>query len=81
MAWGAGFGLLALTSPRFRRGYGVLLGPTAWLSSYAILPLVKVYKPIWQYDSRILEKDLSAHVAFGSMTALTFAVLTRSRER
>jgi hypothetical protein len=80
MVWGAQLGLLALTLPRFRREFDLLLGPTAWLSGYAVLPLVKLYKPIWKYDSRTLEKDLSAHMTFGSVTALTFAILTRSRE-
>jgi len=80
MAWGAAFGCLAVTVPRFRPEYGLLLGPTAWLSSYAILPLVKVYKPIWQYDTRTLERDLKAHMAFGLVTAGTFAVIAHSRE-
>ena len=79
LVWGAQFGLLVCTWPRRRREIDLLLGPTAWLSGYAILPLLKVYKPIWQYDSRTLEKDLSAHMMFGSVTALTYAILARSR--
>ena len=80
LAWGAQFGIFVFTRSRHRREFDLLLGPAAWLSSYAILPLVKVYKPIWQYDSRTLEKDLIAHMTFGSVTALTFAVVTRTRE-
>jgi hypothetical protein len=53
------------------------LGPSAWLSSYAILPLAKVYKPIWEYDARTLGDDLSAHLVFGTATSAAFAVLTR----
>ena len=53
------------------------LGPVAWLSSYAILPLAKVYKPIWEYDARTLGDDLSVHLVFGTATAAVFAVLTR----
>ena len=80
MLWGAQFGLLSLTVPGRRREFGLLLGPTAWMCSYAVLPLFKVYKPIWQYDSRTLKNDLWAHMVFGSVTALTFAALTRSLE-
>ena len=41
------------------------LGPAAWLTSYAVLPLVKVYDPIWKYYARTLGKALSAHLAYG----------------
>jgi hypothetical protein len=77
--WGAQFGLLTSVSPRHRQQLDLVVGPTAWLSSYTILPLLKVYKPIWQYDLRTLEKDLSAHLTFGTVTALTFALLSRSQ--
>lgn len=79
LAWGAQFGLLASTLPRRRRDFDLLLGPTAWLSGYAVLPLVKVYKPIWQYDSHTLQKDFSAHMTYGLLTALTFAILSGTR--
>jgi len=41
-----------------------------------VLPLAKVYKPIWQYDARTLAKDLSAHLAYGIGTAAAFRVLS-----
>jgi hypothetical protein len=47
------------------------------LVSYVILPLAKVYKPIWQYDSRTLARDLGVHVAYGSVTVATFAAISR----
>ena len=37
-------------------------GPTAWLTSYAVLPLFGVYKPIWQYDARTLTNELRANM-------------------
>jgi len=80
LLWGVPFGILALTLPRRRREFGLLLGPTAWLSSYVILPLLRIYKPIWQYDSRNLAEDLSAHMTFGLVTALTFTLLGASPE-
>jgi hypothetical protein len=81
IGWGAQFGLLSGLSPRHRRALGVLLGPTAWLTGYVILPLAKVYKPIWDYDAATLAKDLDAHLAYGSITAAGFAVLVRSLGR
>jgi hypothetical protein len=53
------------------------LGPSAWLSSYALLPLAKIYKPIWEYDAKTLADDLSAHLVFGTATAAVFAALNQ----
>jgi hypothetical protein len=44
-----------------------------------VLPKAGVYKPIWDYDPKTLWKDLSAHLAYGTGTATTFAVLTRDK--
>lgn len=79
LAWGVQFGLLSRRSEHHRWVLSALLGPTAWLVSYVILPLIKVYKPIWKYDARTLVKDFSAHLAYGSVTATTSAALTRPR--
>jgi hypothetical protein len=79
MAWGAQFGIVAGTSSRFLWPAGLALGPLAWLSSYAVLPMAKLYRPIWEYDRRTLAKDLSAHVLYGTATAAAFAALTRRR--
>jgi hypothetical protein len=78
VGWGLQYGLLAGKASRRRWVFGLSLGPAAWLSSYAILPLVKVYKPIWDYDARTLAKDLSAHMVYGVVTGATFAMLSRS---
>jgi hypothetical protein len=51
------------------------LGPAVWLAGYVVLPLAKVYKPIWEYDAQTLRDDLSAHVVYGIVTATTFAAL------
>ena len=47
-------------APVRRRGLG---------RRYVVLPLLGVYKPIWKYDLETLEKDLSAHLVFGTATA------------
>ena len=53
------------------------LGPAAWLSGYAVLPLTGVYEPIWKYGARTLADDLSAHLVYGAATSAAFAVLSR----
>ncbi|HEX3613213.1 MAG TPA: hypothetical protein VHU88_16105 [Sporichthyaceae bacterium] len=75
------FRALASEGPREARAdppwlRAAALGPTAWLGSYALLPLAKVYQPIWKYDARTLGKDLSAHLVFGAATGTAFAALT-----
>jgi hypothetical protein len=40
-----------------------------------VLPLVKLYKPIWEYDRTTLAKDLSAHLVYGIGTAAAFRLL------
>jgi len=81
IGWGVQFGLLRGLSPRHRVALGLLLGPTVWLTGYVILPVAKVYKPIWDYDVPTLAKDLGAHLAFGFVTAASFTGLARSLGR
>ena len=57
-------------------GAALALGPVVWLSGYVVLPLAKVYKPIWDYDARTLAKDLSAHLLYG--TAIARRLLPRA---
>ena len=80
LAWGAQYSLVAGSLPRPRVAYGVVLGAVAWGSGYVVLPLAKLYKPVWEYDAVTLARDLSAHVVYGVVTAATFGALpTRSR--
>jgi hypothetical protein len=79
IGWGVLYGASTPTDAAhpWARAFG--LGPIAWLSGYVVLPLAKVYKPIWQYDGRTLAKDLSAHTLFGTAASATFRALTRER--
>jgi hypothetical protein len=77
IGWGIQYGVLASRTSRHPVVRALALGPVAWLTSYAILPLAGVYQPIWDYDARTLGDDLSAHLVFGSVTAAVFAALTR----
>jgi hypothetical protein len=73
MSAGAPFGLLAARSPKLR--YGLPFGAGVWASGYVTLPLLGVYKPIWEYDLETLGKDLGAHLVYGLGTAAAFRVL------
>ena len=75
IGWGINLALAQLIMPR-ARWLSLALGPVAWLTSYTVLPLLKVYKPIWTYDARTLGKDLSAHLVYGTVAAASFALLT-----
>ena len=57
-------------------GAGPPFGAAVWAGGYVVLPLLGVYQPIWKYDRETLEKDLSAHLVFGTATAATFWLLT-----
>ncbi|MGO9657975.1 MAG: hypothetical protein ACLQVK_05690 [Acidimicrobiales bacterium] len=69
--WATGVGWsipLALFVPQGKRAAlvrGVSMGPIAWLTSYIVLPLAKVYKPIWDYDAKTLAEDFGAHLVYG----------------
>jgi hypothetical protein len=76
IGWGVQFGVVAASLRRPSWRLGLVLGPTAWLTSYAALAPTGLYKPIWEYDAPTLAKDLSAHMAFGAVTGLSFGVLS-----
>ncbi|MWB97843.1 hypothetical protein [Agromyces seonyuensis] len=79
-ATGAGWGVayaLARRSVVRSEAAAAALGPAAWLTSYATLPLLGVYRPIWKYDARTLARDLGAHTIFGLATATTLAAVDR----
>jgi uncharacterized membrane protein YagU involved in acid resistance len=83
MHWGYGivngalYGIVAesLPSPRIR--YGPPFGAAVWASGYVILPAAKLYEPIWKYDRKTLANDLSAHLIYGSATAIALRLLSR----
>ena len=76
LAWGAQYGLVAGSLRTLRHGYGLVLGPVVFGSGYVVLPLARLYKPIWEYDAQTIAKDLSAHLLYGVATAETFRLLT-----
>ena len=81
LAWGAQYGLVAGASRSVRRNHGLLFGQVVFASGYVVLPLAKLYKPIWEYDAATLAKDLSAHLVYGVVTAEVFQLLHWSASR
>lgn len=79
MGWGTAHGVVAAFLPVPVALAGPLTGAVAWGTSYAVLSPAGFYKPIWEYDSHTLWKDLSAHLVFGSVTAIVFRALARHR--
>jgi hypothetical protein len=39
--------------------------------------LVKVYKPIWEYDAKTLSTDLFGHLVYGAATSVAFRAISR----
>jgi hypothetical protein len=76
VGWGGQYGALASATSRHPWLRALALGPVVWLSGYVVLPLAKVYKPIWDYDAPTLGRDLSAHLVYGAVTSAVFAALT-----
>src|SRR5205823_2448220 len=71
LGWGAAYAIVAASIPR-RRGAGVVFGSLVWLSGYLVLPVAKLYKPIWEYDAKTLAEDLGLHLVYGMVTAGAF---------
>ena len=80
LAAGAGYGLI-VGSRTSRVWYGPPFGAAVWAGGYVVLPRLGVYQEIWKYDIGTLEKDLSAHLVFGSVTAAAFGLLTNLTNR
>lgn len=79
IGWGALYGVVAGSTRSANPVFGAVLGPTAWATSYLVLGLAKLYKPIWEYDAKTLGRDLGAHAVFGLGTATVFRALLAAR--
>lgn len=76
LGWGAVYGIVAgsLRSPAPL--VGPAFGSFVWATGYALLPLAKLYKPIWEYDAKTLGLDLAGHLLYGAGTGVAFRLLT-----
>jgi hypothetical protein len=77
VGWGVAYGALAVTASGHPWARALALGPVAWLSGYVLLPLARVYQPIWKYDAKTLAQDLAVHLAYGAAVSASFAALER----
>ena len=77
MWWGGLFGLVATSGRRSRVAWGPVFGATVWGTSYLLLPLTGLYRPVWEYRAAELAPDLAAHLIYGTGVAAVFAVLDR----
>ena len=73
--WGGQYGMAAGTTGVLRAWHGPALGTVAFGSGYVVLPLARLYQPIWEYDARTLARDYSAHLVYGITTVVSFRVL------
>jgi hypothetical protein len=76
LQWGALYGISAGRTRREQLASGVVLGIVGWLAAYTVLPPAGLYEPIWQYDTETLVEDVSAHLLFGTATAVAFRAFT-----
>jgi hypothetical protein len=77
LSWGVVGAVLASAPGVHPVPAGVAAGALAWITSYAVLPRLDIYKPISQYEPRVLWDDLSAHLVFGAVTGVALGTLRR----
>jgi hypothetical protein len=75
LQWAAAYALAAGRRGGARPLDGPALGLVAWGASYALLPALGVYRPIWEYEPVVLWRDLSAHLVFGTTCAVALWLL------
>jgi hypothetical protein len=78
-SWGSLYGILAGSARSPRAIFGLALGAGVWAADYVLLPLARLYKPIWQYDAGTLAQDLGTHLVYGLGTGGAFALFMRRR--
>jgi hypothetical protein len=79
--WGAPYGLATGSVAAPRAWFGPALGTIAWGTSYVVMPLAKLYEPIWKYEPKVLAKEYGAHLVYGVTTAVAFRILAGGRTR
>lgn len=81
LAAGAAYGLLLGSRRTPKVWSGPPFGAAVWAHGYVVLPQLGVYEQIWKYDIKTLWKDLSAHLVFGTATAVAFSLLAGKEQR
>ena len=70
-AWGVGGALLAAVTGLNPFGAGLASGAAAFGAAYTVLPALRIYEPIWEYDRTTVWKDATAHATFGAAVGAT----------
>jgi hypothetical protein len=78
MAWAVALGIVKGSTVKRFSLWGPMFGTVVWLSGYAVLPQLGLYKPITEYDARSLGKDLSHHLVYGTVTDAALRVLLKA---
>jgi hypothetical protein len=81
IGWGKFHGTAAVTIGTTSPLLGPVTAVVAWATSYAVLPRLGVYKPMRDYDREVLQQDLTAHLAFGTVLGLAYRALRRRCDR
>lgn len=79
IGWGEAHGVAAAALGTSNPLLGPVTAVVAWATSYAVLPLLGVYKPMREYDRETLQQDLTAHLVFGAALGLVYRVLAGKR--
>ncbi|MBV8932036.1 MAG: DUF1440 domain-containing protein [Kutzneria sp.] len=74
--WGTAYGVIAGSTTKPKAAHGLPLGVAVLVADYTVLPVAKLYKPIWEYDTRTIAEDLGGHVVYGIGTSAAFSRLT-----
>jgi hypothetical protein len=77
VGWGGLFGLVKASSGARAVPAGAVFGSVVFASGYAVLPLMHIYDPPWEYGVETLAVDWSYHLVYGVATAAAFAALER----
>lgn len=77
IGWGVGFGTIAGSVRVPPLLGGPVFGAAVWGSSYVLMPIAGLYKPIWKHRPVELAPDLAAHLAYGVGTAAAFGIVHR----
>lgn len=81
IGWGQAAWLAARVLPVPVLDVGAATGVAAWGTSYIALGRLGIYKPITEYDTKTLWKDLSAHLVFGFALGAALRLLGVRRRR
>jgi hypothetical protein len=76
-SWGGVYGLVHETFHRPAVADGLALGTLVTAADYTALPLMRLYKPPWEYPAKTLAGDLADHAVYGLAVAGAYRLFER----